>query len=110
MKDKREIHLVTNIHHLSASSRYVTEKRNALKLLCLESNDKNTGFVDMNVMMVLPCRFSQKTWKLSNKLFFCLISLSTVNVFNFIDHVGIHSDKYNIRCQEHSIRSLIHAV
>jgi hypothetical protein len=79
------------MHQVSAPGHNVDEEGNASKFLCIESYNKNTGFVDMNVMMVIPYRISQKTWEWTNKLFFCLIDLSTLNAFKFIDRVGINS-------------------
>jgi hypothetical protein len=62
-KDKREVYLLTNMHKPPASGRFMDEEDNVPKPLCIESYNRNMGFVDMSGEMVNSYSISWNTWK-----------------------------------------------
>jgi hypothetical protein len=95
-KDKWEVYLLTNMHKPPISGHYVDEEGNASKPLCIESYNRNIGFVDMSDMMANSYSISRKTWKWTEKLFFHFVDLTVLNAF--IIHSSCGGTYLAIKC------------
>jgi hypothetical protein len=68
-KDKRDIHMLMNMHHLPAEGNFCDEHGNALKPAIVQDYNKHTGHVDKSDCMMNTYSISRQTWKQTNYSF-----------------------------------------
>jgi hypothetical protein len=61
--DKRDIHMLTNIHNSPAEGNFCDENRNAIKSLIVEDYYCHMGYVDKGDRMANSYSISRRTWK-----------------------------------------------
>ncbi|XP_023722709.1 piggyBac transposable element-derived protein 4 [Cryptotermes secundus] len=80
-KDKRDIHMLTNMHSPPAAGNFCNEHGNAIKPATVADYNKHMGYVDKADRMTNSYSISHRTWKWTNKLFFHLLDLTILNSF-----------------------------
>jgi len=80
-KDKRDVCLLTNIHDPPREGNYRDEHGNAIKLAIVADYNRHMGHVDNSERLANSYMASRRTWKWTNKLFFHLLDLATVNSY-----------------------------
>jgi hypothetical protein len=74
-KDKRNVNMLTNMHHLPAEGNFCEEHGNALKPAIIQGCNKHMGHMDKNYCMIYTYSISRQTCKWKKKLFFHLLDL-----------------------------------
>jgi hypothetical protein len=80
-KDKREVHLTTNIHSPPAESKFCDEKGNAVMPHIMEDYNCHMGYVGYGDRMANRYSFSCRIWKWSKKLFLHLLDPAILNSY-----------------------------
>jgi hypothetical protein len=71
-KDKRNAHILTNMHSPPAEGNLCDKYRNALKPATVEDYNRHTGYVDKSDIMATSYSTSRRPWKWTKKIFFHL--------------------------------------
>jgi hypothetical protein len=79
--DKRDIHMLTNIHNPPAEDNFCDEKGNTIKPLIVEDYNHHMGYVDKGDRMANSYSVNCRTWKWTKKLFFHLLHLAVLNSY-----------------------------
>jgi hypothetical protein len=87
-KDKRVVHMLTNIHNPPAEGNFCDEKGNAIKPLVVEDYDRHMGYVDKGDRMANSYLISCCTWKWTKKLFFHMLDLAVLNSYILLFSCG----------------------
>jgi len=87
-KDKRDVGLLTNIHHPPREDNYCDEHGNAIKPTIVADYNRHMGHVDNTDRMANNYTASRRTWKWTKKLFFHLLDLAIVNSYILLSSCG----------------------
>jgi hypothetical protein len=77
--DKRDICLVTNIHHPLQEGYFCDEQGNVVKPEIMTDYIHHKGYVDKGERMPNSCSSSHQTWKRMKKLFYHQFDLAILN-------------------------------
>ncbi|KAJ4444720.1 hypothetical protein ANN_06517 [Periplaneta americana] len=80
-RDKRDVHMLINIHSPPAEGNFCDEKWNAGKTLIVEDYNRHMGYVDKGDRMANSYTISHRIWKWTKKLFFYLLDLNILNSY-----------------------------
>jgi hypothetical protein len=69
-RDKRDIHVLTNMHHPPANGNFCDEHGNAIKPEIIQDYNRHIGYVDLGDRMTHSYSIQRQTWKWTKKLFF----------------------------------------
>jgi hypothetical protein len=87
-KDKRDVHLLTNIYDRTREGNYRDEHGNAIKPTIVANYNHHMGHVDSTDRMANSYMASCQTWKWTKKLFFHLLYLAIVNSYILLSSCG----------------------
>ncbi|PNF23240.1 hypothetical protein B7P43_G18268 [Cryptotermes secundus] len=87
-KDKRDVHILTNMHCPPAEGSFCDEHGNAIKPSVVVDYNTHMGYVDKADRMTNSYSISHRTWKWTNKLFFHLLELTILNSFILLSSCG----------------------
>jgi hypothetical protein len=90
-KNKRNVNMLTNMHHSSAEGNFCDEHGNALKPAIVQDYNRHMGYVDMSDRMMNSYSISRYTWKWTKK-----IVLSPSGPFNFEQLYSPHFLRFKI--------------
>jgi hypothetical protein len=80
-KDKREMHMLTNMHNPLAECNFCDNNGNALKSAIVEDYNRHMGYVVKRDRMANSYTISCHTCKWTKKLFFHLLDLTILNSY-----------------------------
>jgi hypothetical protein len=69
IKEKRNVHTLTNIHNPPEEGNFCDESRNTLKLDIVQDYSSHTGYIDRGGRMANSYTNSRHTWKWTKKQF-----------------------------------------
>jgi hypothetical protein len=80
-KDKRDVHMLTNIHDPPAEGNFWEESGNALRPAIVEHYNRHVGYIDKSDRMAHSYSYSvsHHMWTWTKKLFFYLLDLTVLN-------------------------------
>jgi hypothetical protein len=81
LRDKCNIHMLTNIHDVLADSNFCNYNRKAIKLQTVADSKHHMGYVDKGDRMTNSNSINHCTWKWTQKLFFHLSNLAILNSY-----------------------------
>jgi hypothetical protein len=81
LRDKCNIHMLTNIHDVLADGNFCNNNRKAIKLQTVADSKHHMGYVDKGDRMTNSNSINDCTWKWTQKLFFHLLNLATLNSY-----------------------------
>jgi hypothetical protein len=87
-KDKRNVNMLTNMHHPPAEGNFCDEYGNALKPVIIQDYNEHMGYMDKSDRMTNTYSISRRTWKWTKKLFFHLLDLTVLNSYILLDSCG----------------------
>jgi hypothetical protein len=87
-KDKRDVHMLTNMHNPPAEGNFCDDHGNAIKPAIVEDYNKHMGYVDKSDRMANSYSISRRTWKWTKKLFFHLLDLTILNSYILLSSCG----------------------
>jgi hypothetical protein len=80
-RDKRDIHLLTNMHHPPANGNFCDEHGNPIKPEIIQDCNRHMRYVDLGDRMTYSYSIRRRTWKWAKKLFFHLLHMTILNSF-----------------------------
>jgi hypothetical protein len=80
-RDKKEVHLLTNMHHPPANGNFCDEHGNAIKPEIIQDYNRHMGYVDLGDRMTHSYSIQRRTWRWTKKLFFHLLDMTILNSF-----------------------------
>jgi hypothetical protein len=80
-RDKRDVHILTNIHNPPVEGNFCDEHGNTIKPYIVEQYNRHMGYVDKGGRMANSYSISRRTWKWTKKLFFHLLDLTVLNSY-----------------------------
>ncbi|KAG8239258.1 hypothetical protein J437_LFUL010648 [Ladona fulva] len=80
-KDKRDVHVLTNMHAAPAEGNFCNDQGRAIKPAIVEDYNRHMGYVDKSDRMANSYSISRRTWKWTKKLFFHLLDLTILNAY-----------------------------
>jgi hypothetical protein len=87
-KDKRNVNMLTNMHHPPAEGNFCDEHGNALKPVIIQDYNEHMGYMDKSDRMTNTYSISRRTWKWTKKLFFHLLDLTVLNSYILLGSCG----------------------
>ena len=78
-RDKRDVHILTNIHDAPAEGNFCDTNRKAIKPQIVADYNRHMGYVDKGDRMANSYSINRRTWKWTKKLFFHLFDLAILN-------------------------------
>jgi hypothetical protein len=87
-RDKRDVHMLTNIRSLPAECNFCDEKGNAMRPLFVEACNRHMGYMDKGGTVASSYSNSCHTWKWTKKLFFHLLHLAVLNSYILLSSCG----------------------
>jgi hypothetical protein len=69
-KDKRDVNMLTNMHHPPAEGNFCDEHRNTLKLAIIHAYNRHMGYKNQIDHMMNTYSIRRQTWKWTKKTFF----------------------------------------
>jgi len=94
-RDKRDVHILTNIHDPPAEGNFC-DSNEAIKLQIVVDYNCHMGYVDKGDRMANSYSIKHCTWKWTKKLFFHLFDLTILNSYILFSSLGSkkisHSD------------------
>jgi hypothetical protein len=80
-KDKRNVHILTNMHSPPLVGNFCDEHGKAMKLAVIQVHSRHMGYVDKSDCITNSYSSSRWTWKWTKRLFFHLTDLTILNNF-----------------------------
>jgi hypothetical protein len=80
-KDKRDVYILTNMHHPPTNGNFCDEHGNALKPVIVQDYNKHRGFIDLGDRMTNSYSIQRQTWKWTKKLFLHFLDMTILNIF-----------------------------
>ncbi|PNF39361.1 hypothetical protein B7P43_G18177 [Cryptotermes secundus] len=87
-KDKRDVHILTNMNCPPAEGTFRNEHGNAIKPSVVVDYNTHMGYADKADRVTNSYSISCRTWKWTNKLFFHLLDLTILNSFILLSSCG----------------------
>jgi hypothetical protein len=81
-RDKRNVHILTNIHDAPVEGNFCDTNRKGIKPQIVADYNRHMGYVDKGDRMANSYSINRRTWKLTKKLFFHLFDLAILNSYN----------------------------
>jgi hypothetical protein len=87
--DKKDVHVLTNMHHPPTNGNFCDEHGNAIKPEIIQDNNRHTGYVDLGDRIAHSYSIQRRTCKWTKKLFFFqLLDMIILNSFLFLTSCG----------------------
>jgi hypothetical protein len=96
-RDKRDVHLPTNMHHPPANGNLCDQHGNAIKPEIIQDYNRHMGYVDLGDTMTNSYSIQRRTWKWTKKLFFHLLDMTVLNSFLLLTACGTKITHRNFR-------------
>jgi hypothetical protein len=87
-RDKRDVHVLTNMHHPPANGNFCDEHGNAIKPEIIQNYNRHVSYVDLGDRMTNSYSIQRWTWKGTQRLLFHLLDMTIVNIFLLLTACG----------------------
>jgi hypothetical protein len=81
LKDKHDVHVLTNMHSPPEDGNFRDESGHAVKPHVIEGYNAHMGFVDKSDRMVNSYGIDRRTWKWTKRLFFHFMGMTILNAY-----------------------------
>ena len=95
-RDKRDAHILRNIHDPPAEGNFCDNNGKAMKPQVVADYNRHMGYVDKGDKMANSYSINRRTWKWTKKLFFHLFDLAILNSYILFSSLGVRKFRIQI--------------
>jgi hypothetical protein len=96
-RDKRDLHILTNMHHPPTNGNFCDKHGNSLQPEIVQHYDKHTGYTDLEDRMTNSHLLQRWTSKWTKKLFFHSLDTTILNSFLLLNACGTEMTHKNFQ-------------